>query len=81
MLLLAGTTPLEEVKKPTEGLSLFYTALIVSQRLEARVIDKMGRKAVEFTSCSSMACRCRWRIASARKAACVVFQQHFRHGA
>jgi acyl-CoA dehydrogenase len=27
VLLLARTTPLEEVKKPTQGLSLFYTAL------------------------------------------------------
>ena len=27
MLLLARTTPLEEVTKPTQGLSLFYTDL------------------------------------------------------
>ena len=46
MLLLARTTPLEEVKKPTEGLSLFYTALD-RKYVEARVIDKMGRKAVD----------------------------------
>ena len=46
VLLLARTTPLEEVKKRTEGLSLFYTALDRAY-VEARVIDKMGRKAVD----------------------------------
>jgi acyl-CoA dehydrogenase len=46
VLLLARTTPLEEVSKPTEGLSLFYTALDRNY-VEARVIDKMGRKAVD----------------------------------
>jgi len=46
VLLLARTTPLEEVAKPTHGLSLFYTALD-RRYVEARVIDKMGRKAVD----------------------------------
>ena len=46
VLLLARTTPLDEVKKPTAGLSLFYTALDRAY-VEARVIDKMGRKAVD----------------------------------
>ena len=46
VLLLARTTPVEEVKKRTEGLSLFYTALD-RDYVEARVIDKMGRKAVD----------------------------------
>jgi len=46
VLLLARTTPLEEVKKQTEGLSLFYAALD-RKYVEARVIDKMGRKAVD----------------------------------
>ena len=46
VLLLARTTSLEEVKKRTEGLSLFYTALDRNY-VEARVIDKMGRKAVD----------------------------------
>jgi acyl-CoA dehydrogenase len=46
VLLLARTTPVEEVKKRTEGLSLFYTALDRAH-VEARVIDKMGRKAVD----------------------------------
>jgi acyl-CoA dehydrogenase len=46
MLLLARTTPLEEVKKPTFGLSLFYTDFDRS-RITARLIEKMGRKAVD----------------------------------
>jgi acyl-CoA dehydrogenase len=46
VLLLARTTPLEEVNKPTFGLSLFYTKLDRAH-VEARVIDKMGRKAVD----------------------------------
>ncbi len=46
MLLLARTTPLEEVRRPTDGLSLFYTRIDRS-RVEVRAIDKMGRKAVD----------------------------------
>jgi acyl-CoA dehydrogenase len=46
ILLLARTTPLEEVKKPTQGLSLFYTDLDRS-RVEVREIDKMGRKVID----------------------------------
>jgi len=46
ILLLARTTPLEEVKKPTHGLSLFYTRFD-RDRITAREIDKMGRKAVD----------------------------------
>jgi acyl-CoA dehydrogenase len=46
MLLLARTTPLEDVKKKTEGLTLFYTDLDRS-RIEVREIEKMGRKAVD----------------------------------
>ena len=46
ILLLARTTPLEEVKRATEGLSLFYTDLDRS-RIEVREIDKHGRKAVD----------------------------------
>jgi len=46
MLILARTTPLEECKKHTDGLSLFYTDL---DRNFVRVheIEKMGRKAVD----------------------------------
>jgi acyl-CoA dehydrogenase len=46
VLILARTTPLEEVKRRTEGLSLFYTDLDRS-RVAVRVIDKMGRHAVD----------------------------------
>ena len=46
VLILARTTPLEEVKRRTEGLSLFYTTLDRS-RIEVREIEKMGRKAVD----------------------------------
>jgi len=46
ILLLARTTPLEEVRKPTEGLSLFYTDLDRS-KIAVREIEKMGRKAVD----------------------------------
>lgn len=46
ILLLARTTPLSEVKKPTDGLSLFYTDLDRST-IEVRHIEKMGRHAVD----------------------------------
>jgi len=46
MLLLARTTPLEEVTKPTEGLTLFYTTLDRAF-VDVREIEKMGRKAVD----------------------------------
>jgi acyl-CoA dehydrogenase len=46
MLLLARTTPLDKVKRKTEGLSLFYTDLDRS-KIEVRLIHKMGRHAVD----------------------------------
>ncbi len=46
MLILARTTPLEEVRNHTDGLSLFYTDLDRS-RVQVREIEKMGRKAVD----------------------------------
>jgi acyl-CoA dehydrogenase len=46
MLILTRTTPLENVRKPTDGLSLFFTALDRSH-VEVREIEKMGRKAVD----------------------------------
>jgi acyl-CoA dehydrogenase len=46
MLLLARTTPVEEVSPPSRGLSLFYTALD-RQRVQVQEIDKMGRKCVD----------------------------------
>ncbi len=45
MLLIARTTPLEEVKKKTEGLTLFYCKLD-RDAIEHRLIPKMGRHAV-----------------------------------
>ena len=46
VLLLARTTPADQVKKRTEGLSLFYTDLD-RRYVDVREIDKMGRKAVD----------------------------------
>jgi acyl-CoA dehydrogenase len=46
MLLLARTTPLEQVKRKTDGLSLFYTDLDRS-KVDVRLIHKMGRHAVD----------------------------------
>ena len=46
ILLLARTTPLEEVKTSTHGLSLFYTDLD-RNRVAVHEIEKMGRKAVD----------------------------------
>lgn len=45
MMLLARTTPLDQVKRKTEGLSLFYTSIDRS-KIEHRLIPKMGRHAV-----------------------------------
>ena len=45
MLIIARTTALEDVKKKTEGLTLFYTPLD-RERIETRLIPKMGRHAV-----------------------------------
>ncbi len=48
MILLARTTPLEQVKRPSEGLSLFCIDLDRSQPgLEMRRIKKMGGRAVD----------------------------------
>ncbi|MGQ3028830.1 MAG: acyl-CoA dehydrogenase family protein, partial [Ferrovibrionaceae bacterium] len=46
MLLIARTTPKEKCKRPTDGLSLFYTDFDRS-KIEVREIEKMGRKAVD----------------------------------
>jgi acyl-CoA dehydrogenase len=46
VLILARTTPLAEVERKTEGLSLFYTDLDRT-RVTIRVIEKMGRHAVD----------------------------------
>lgn len=46
MMLLARTTPLDQVKRKTDGLSLFFTDLDRS-KVEVRLIHKMGRHAVD----------------------------------
>jgi acyl-CoA dehydrogenase len=46
VLILARTTPLHEVRRKTEGLTLFYTDLD-RDRIEVREIPKMGRSAVD----------------------------------
>jgi acyl-CoA dehydrogenase len=46
ILLLARTTPIEEVKTPRGGLSLFYTDLDRTT-IDVREIEKLGRKAVD----------------------------------
>ncbi len=46
MLLLARTTPREEVRRKTDGLSLFYTE-IDRRTVDIRVIEKMGRHGVD----------------------------------
>ena len=46
ILLLARTTPIEECKSHSDGLSLFYTDLD-RNKIAVRLIDKMGRKAID----------------------------------
>jgi acyl-CoA dehydrogenase len=46
ILLLARTTPIDEVKTPRGGLSLFYTDLDRT-KIDVREIEKLGRKAVD----------------------------------
>jgi len=46
ILLLARTTPREDVARKTEGMTLFY-APFDRARIEVREIEKMGRKAVD----------------------------------
>ncbi|NWG54483.1 MAG: acyl-CoA/acyl-ACP dehydrogenase [Hydrogenophilaceae bacterium] len=46
ILIIARTTPKDQARKPTDGLSLFYTDFNRA-KIEAQPIPKMGRKAVE----------------------------------
>jgi acyl-CoA dehydrogenase len=46
IMLLARTTSFEESKKPTDGISIFYTD-IDRERIDIKRIPKMGRKAVD----------------------------------
>lgn len=48
MILLARTTPLEDVKKPSEGLSLFFIDFDRdAPGLEVKAIKKMGGRAID----------------------------------
>ena len=60
ILLLVRTTPLEEVSKPSHGLSLFYTDLDRSS-VEVKEIHKMGRASVD----SNILFFDGWRVPSA----------------
>jgi acyl-CoA dehydrogenase len=46
MLIIARTTPIEETRRPIDGLSLFY-ADIDRSRVSIKEIEKMGRKAID----------------------------------
>jgi acyl-CoA dehydrogenase len=46
ILLLTRTTPIEDCKKPTDGMTIFFTKLD-RQKIEVRRIPKMGRAAVD----------------------------------
>ena len=46
IMLLTRTTKLEDCKRPTDGMTIFYTSLDRS-KIEVRRIPKMGRKAVD----------------------------------
>lgn len=49
ILILARTTPIEACRKPTDGMTLFYTDLD-RQHIQVTPIDKMGRNAVNSNS-------------------------------
>jgi acyl-CoA dehydrogenase len=49
ILLLTRTTPIEECRKPTDGMTLFYTDLD-RNRIEVTLIEKLGRAAVDSNS-------------------------------
>ena len=53
MVLVTRTTPLDEVAKPTDGMSLF---LVDVDRQSTAAIPKMGRNAVAPTRSSSTTC-------------------------
>lgn len=46
IMLIARTTPVEECRRPTDGLSIFFTDFDRS-KIEAREVHKMGRAAVD----------------------------------
>ena len=65
-MILARTTPLDQVNKKTEGLSLFYTPLDRS-KVEVRTIRRWAAMRWTPTCCSSTAWRFRSKTASARR--------------
>ena len=67
MLILARTTPLEQVKRRTEGLSLFIRTSTANTSTPAKS-RRWGAAPSTPTSCSSTTCRCRWTTGSARRA-------------
>jgi len=68
ILLLARTTPLEEVKRPTHGLSLFYTDFDRSRIARGKSRRWAARRSTP-TSSSSRTLKFQLRIGSARRAA------------
>jgi acyl-CoA dehydrogenase len=60
VLILVRTTPIDQVAKPIDGISLFYTDLDRSV-VEVREIDKLGRHAVD----SNMLFFDGWRVPAA----------------
>ena len=46
IMLLARTTPYDQCKRPTDGMTLFYTDLD-RNKVDVRLIEKMGRKALD----------------------------------
>ena len=68
MLILARTTPYEQVKRKTDGLSLFYTVLISTAcMLSYAPSARWAAMRSTPTCCSSMASKCRRLTASARR--------------
>ena len=66
ILLITRTTPIEDCKKPTDGLTLFYTDFD-RKYIEVREIEKMGRKCVDSTKFFSMVCLSRRKIESVKR--------------
>jgi hypothetical protein len=62
-LILARTTPIDALDKPTQGSTLFYTALDRAH-VEVHEIHKLGRRQSTLTCCSSKVWGCPKAIAS-----------------
>jgi acyl-CoA dehydrogenase len=68
ILLLARTTPLEEVSRARPMDSACSTRISTAAKIAVHEIEKLGRKASTPTSCSLPISKFRSRIASAKKA-------------